>query len=225
MTKFKPVETLSPARRDLATLISARDDASAELETLTARVAKLARAKEAIPPLESELTAMSIRESAAALAWAESDDGSDAPAPDATRRADLEAKLSAARAQATAADGATRSVASQVERVSATINSISARIRQAAASVVVEESVALFPELAAAIVATEALKGRIMAARQFMIVATDPPAGQAVGAVTLPFETFDRGLAIASAKPAVSNDPREWFGLATALAGDARATL
>jgi hypothetical protein len=218
-------ESLSAARHDIAELIEARDTALAELETLTARVAKLARAREAIAPLENELTAMSIRESAAALAWAEADDGSDAPAPDAARRSEIEAKLTAARAQAAAADGATRSVQSQFERVNATIRSISERIRQAAASVVVEEAEALFPEMTAAIVAAEALKGRIMAARSFMLVATDRPAGQAVGAITLPFETFDRGLSLASAKPSFISDTGEWFALASALSADATTTL
>jgi hypothetical protein len=229
MSQFKALDSyptpLSPSRADLARLIEARDAASAELETLTARVARLARAKEAIAPLESELTAMSIRESAVALAWAEADDGSDAPAADTVRRSDIESKLTAARAQATAADGATRSVASQVERVNASIHAISERIRQAAASIVVEEAETIFSELTAAAAAFEAVKARVSAARSFMLVATEPPAGQAVGAVRLDFEGFDRRLTIAAAKPAFSADPGEWFSLAVRLAGDAAATL
>ena len=48
----------------------------------------------------------------------------------------------------------------------------------------------LFPEVTAAVSAAEAIRGRVVAARQFMMMATEPPAGQAVGLIKLDFERF-----------------------------------
>ncbi|MGB7976293.1 MAG: hypothetical protein WCF81_18545 [Roseiarcus sp.] len=87
------------------------------------------------------------------LAWSEGSPDTPAPVSDTAKRSEVEAKLIAARAQSRAGDGATASVSSQVEKVSAAIRAISARIEQAAATVVVEEAEKLFPELADAIAA------------------------------------------------------------------------
>ena len=108
---------LTPSRRTLAELLDARTTASAELANLTARAQRLARAKEAIGPLESELIALNSIETRAMSRWAEVDDGSPAPVSDAKQRAKIEAQLHTARAQARAADGATAGLMPQVERV------------------------------------------------------------------------------------------------------------
>jgi hypothetical protein len=101
-----------------------------------------------------------------------------------------------------------------------------ALLAQAAATVVVEEAEALFPALAEAIAAVEAVRGRIAAAREFMISATIPPAGKAVGRVTLPFERFDTGLNAACARPMpTASGPSEWISFALALSADASAAL
>ena len=218
---------LTPNRQRLAALIAERDDAAAELETLTARSRRLARAREAIQPLESELTALASAESSAMLRWAELDDGSPAPVADAKRRAKIEAALATARASARAADGATVLVQAQIERVGATLRSLAQQIEQVAARIVVEESMTLFAGIAEGIAALEALKARIDGARMFMVAVTEPPAGQAVGPIRLDFEKFDRQLSDASARPfrPTLPDMGEWMSFAAALRADPTATM
>jgi hypothetical protein len=195
------------------------------LETLSQRSRKLEHFKAEIGPLEASLNMLTNAEDGRMLAWTATDDGSPAPVADLATRSEIETKIAEARAQARSADSATASIASQIERVSATIRAISLRITQAAANIAVEEAEGLFPALTEAIALTDSLRGRVMAARVFMIRASDPPAGQVVGAITLPFERFDRGYELATGKPTSVLDVGEWFGLATALAGDAHATL
>jgi hypothetical protein len=182
----------SPSRQRLAELIDSRETASAELATLTARAHRLERAKEAIAPLEAELIALSAAETGAMMRWSELDDGSPAPVSDAKRRAKIEAQLLAARAQARAADGATAGLMPQVERAGAALRSLDIHIKQAAANVVTEEAMKLFPDVKEAIAVVEAIRGRIVAARRFMASLTDRPEGQHAGPFTLNFELFDR---------------------------------
>jgi hypothetical protein len=217
---------LTPARRELAELLDARTTASAELANLTARAQRLARAKEAIAPLESELISLDASASAAALAWSELDDGSPAPVADAKRRAKVEAALLTARAAARAADSATVGLQPQVEKVGAHLRALEIHIQQAAANIVVEESMALlFPEVKAAIAAVEAVRGRVVAARKWMVSLTDRPEGQAAAPFTLNFQAFDREFNLASSRPELVADPAEWMSLASRLVGDHTATL
>jgi hypothetical protein len=224
---MKTMTNLSPNRQRLAALIAERETASAELATLTARSQRLARASAEIAPLESELIALNSAESGAMLAWANADDGTPAPVADAKRRARIDAKIATARASARAADGATVSVQSQAERVGARLRSLAQQIEQAAARIVTEDSMTLFSELRAGIAALEALKSRIDGARRFMTMVTEPPPGQAVGSIRLDFESFDRELAEASARPfrPMVPDMGEWMSLAAALKADPAATM
>jgi hypothetical protein len=220
------IEYATPARQRLAERIAARDAASAELETLTARVQRLDRARETIAPLESELTALNIAETGAMTRWSELDDGSPAPTPDSKRRAKITAALEAARAQARAADGATAGLLPQVQQVGERIRSLAIAIQQAAANVVVEDAMSsLFPDVKAAIATVEGIRGRIVAARHWMARLTDRAAGQPEGPFRLDFERFDREFNEASARPELVADLAEWFSYAAALQGDATATI
>jgi hypothetical protein len=215
----------SPKREHLAALIAERESKSAELSTLTARAQRLARAKEQIAPLESELIALDAASTSAALAWSELDDGSPAPVADAKRRAKVEAALLTARAQARAADSATAGLTPQIEKVGAALRSLAIRIQQAAADIVVEEAMAsLFPEVKSAIAAVEAVRGRVVAARRWMVSLTDRAEGQATP-FTLNFEGFDREFNLASSRPPLISDTGEWSDLASRLAADPTATM
>src|ERR1700742_4821355 len=108
---------LSDNRRRLAELLDARDSAAAESKVLAERIARLSEAQAEVARINDDLVALNIAEQAAMLAWANSDDGSDAPTPDTARRQELEIALARARAKAAASDGATRSVASEAQRV------------------------------------------------------------------------------------------------------------
>ena len=216
----------SPNRERLAALIAERESKSAELANLTARAQRLARAREAIAPLESELIALNIAETSAMTRWSETDDGADAPAADAKRRAKIEAALLAARAQARAADGATAGLTPQVEKVGEALRNLEVRIQQAGANIVVEDAMsALFPEVRAAIAAVDTVRGRILAARRWMSLLTDRPAGQSEGLFRLDFESFDRAFNEASRRPVLVSDMTEFQSLAARLVGDPTAEL
>jgi hypothetical protein len=220
-----PVE-LTAERRQLAELIDARDEASAELATLTARSNRLARANEAIAPLESELVALDQAERFAMLRWSELEDGSAPPVSDAKRRAKIEAALNTARASARAADGATAGLRPQLERTSDRLRALALHITQAAANIVVEDAMSsLFPEVREKIAAVEAIRGRIVAARNWMTNLTNRAEGEPEGPFRLNFEAFDREFNLASGRPQFNADMSDWFGLASRLAGDHTATL
>jgi chromosome segregation ATPase len=220
-----PVE-LTASRRQLAELIEARDEASAELTTLTARVHRLDRAKETIAPLESELIALDQTERFAMTRWSELDDSSAAPVSDAKRRTKIEAALLTARAQARAADGATAGLMPQVERTGARIRALALHIQQAAANVVVEDAMSsLFPQVKESIAAAEAVRGRIVAVRNWMANLTNRAEGEAEGPIRLNFEAFDREFNEASGRPLLNADMGEWFSFASRLAADHTATL
>jgi hypothetical protein len=225
-TPTPAVDELSPARRQLAELQDAREIAMAESKTLSERQARLQSAHATVATLETELARIAQAESFAALHWAEADDGSPAPLPDTSKRGEIEGKIAAAKAAARAADSATASVGAQLTKTNEHLAALQPRITQAAATIVAEEAEALFPELAEAIAAVEAVRIRITTAREFMIRATVAPAGKAVGAVRLNFERFDRGFELASARPMPASDGAgEWSGFASRLERDATATL
>jgi hypothetical protein len=234
MTKYQtpdsyPVEPieLTPARRELAELLDARTANNADLATLLARQTKLGRAVADIGPLQSELNALTAAEANAMREWSELDTDTPPPVSDVKRRTKIEHAIAATRAARTAADGATAGLSPQITRVSSDIRSLALRIEQAVASIVTSEAMTLFPELKAGIAALEALKARVDGARRFMLTATEPLSGQVVGAVKLDFDRFDRELEHACARPtrAMVPDMSEWSSFASALAGDATATL
>jgi hypothetical protein len=221
-----PAVDLTPSRRILAEHLDARETALTESKTLSERQARLQYSHAAVATAESELARLDQAEASAALAWAEAGDSAPAPLPDTAKRVEIEGRITAAKAAARAADSATASVGAQLTRVNEHLVALQPRITQAAATIVAEEAEALFPKLAEAIAAVEAVRIRITAAREFMIRATVAPAGKAVGQVVLPFERFDRGFELASARPMpTAVGAGEWSQLANALAGDATATL
>jgi hypothetical protein len=163
----QPVE-LTPARRNLAELLAKRDELGKESDILQGRIARLARAKEAIAAIESELVTVGIQEAAAMLLWVEADDGSAPPTGHAERRADLEAQLQPARAAARAGDAATASLSSQITRVNNALTNLSAPLVQASAMIVREEMTPLLGEMAAAVTEIERCKARINAGLDYL---------------------------------------------------------
>jgi hypothetical protein len=231
MTKFKTQDAypkeLTPARQELARLLDARDAAGAESGVLLERVARLARAAEAIQPLETELTALGIREAAAALVWVEADDGSDAPVADVAKRAEIESKLTAARAQATAADGATASVSSQITRVNDELTRLGPRIAQSVALVILDEVNAALPEMVAAVAQIEAVKAKVNSARDY-VIGTGQRLPNGMGQPLLAgLERFDAAARIAGALKETDHSAANaaWSSFADRLSADASAAL
>ncbi len=215
------VETLTPTASDLAALLEDRDAASAELETLTGRVDRLARAKDAIAPLEDELRAMGIREFAAALEWAERDDGSDAPPPTPfAEPRSIQARRSPSAGRRSRWRDRYVSIASRARQHYEFARSRLASLRPPR-WLSSRRRKQIFPELTEAIAKLEAVKGRLSAARDFMLRATSRLRAKP-WLRGLDFEGFDNRLNVAAAKRPFNADVGEWFSLAVRLARDAR---
>jgi hypothetical protein len=215
---------LSPARRELAKLLEHRDAAMTEASVLNERMARLERAKADVAPIEAELNALNAAEANALLSWSESGEG-DAPTNDVAKHSDIETRLATARASVRAADAATTSVAAQANRQARTLASVQPHIAQAAALVVAEEGMALLPALTAAIVAVEAIRGRIEAARMFMVQSCVGLSDEVARPIRMELENFGRQFNFASGRPAFISDISEWSSLAVALNADATATM
>jgi hypothetical protein len=110
MTNIEPgtIESapLSPARQRLAGIIAAKAEAEAAAKEAAARVERLNALAGATAPIEAELQALNVKESAVMAAWARGDSCEPPPAASVAARVDIERRLQEARATADAAQRA-----------------------------------------------------------------------------------------------------------------------
>jgi chromosome segregation ATPase len=164
----EPVE-LSPSRAALRDLNTARAAAATEVETLHARVGKLAKLKESVATLESELSQTLAADGKQLEDWAMSDTGEPAPQPDSTKRLALEAKLADAVSQARAADAATISVEHALNTANAKAARLESEIPAAVAAALLDEARALLPGVVEATAELAKARGRYASLRDFLL--------------------------------------------------------
>jgi chromosome segregation ATPase len=149
---------LSANQQRLAALTSDRDEVQAEADAIEERIARLNAAKSEVDEINAELAEMNAREQADMLAWVSADDGSDAPSPDAARRQELVIALARATAKATAIDGATRSLHSQILATHEKLARLTPLISQMNALIAIDDLEAELPAMAAAVSEIERVK-------------------------------------------------------------------
>jgi hypothetical protein len=174
--KFQPKDAyvpemppLSPTREALKSLNEARAEAAAEVTALRARTNKLAKLKESVAALEIELSQTLAADGRQLEDWAMSDADSPAPQPDSTKRLALEAKLADAVSQARAADAATASVESVLDRANQRAADLERSVPALVANVLVDEARALLPAITEATEALSKAKWRFTAARDYLL--------------------------------------------------------
>jgi hypothetical protein len=174
--KFQPADTYEPElpplsanRQALIELNSARSEAKAEVAALLSRMIKLAKLKESVAALESELSQTLAADGRQLEDWAMADTGEPAPQPDSTKRLAIEAKLADAVSQARAADAATASVESVLARANDRAAALERSVPALVASVLVDEARALLPGIVEAAAATAKAQGRYESLRKFLL--------------------------------------------------------
>jgi hypothetical protein len=175
MTKLKPADAYEPEpiplsenRRRLLDLNEARTAATVEVETLRARMASLARLRDAVAPIESELAALDAAEADALADWSATPDAP-APSPDVATRADIVSRLQSARQQVAGAQLATASVESVLERANAKAGELEREVPVAVASVLLDEAYFLLPALTEETAALARTQVRYSALREFLL--------------------------------------------------------
>jgi hypothetical protein len=175
MTKFTPASyepeasELTPNRKALADLNTARAEAAAEAETLRARTNKLSRLKQSVAALEIELRQTLAADGKRLEDWAMSDTGEPAPQPDSKKRLAIEAKLADARSQALAADAATASVESVLTRANQRAGELERQVPAAIAAVLLDEARSLLPGVVEATAVLAKVRGRYASLRKFLL--------------------------------------------------------
>jgi hypothetical protein len=169
-TQYEPEPTpLTPNRAALVALNAARAEAAAEVAALIARTNKLARLKESVVALEVELSQNLAADGKLLSDWAMSDTGEPAPQPDSTKRLAIEAKLADAVSQARAADAATASVASVLERANDQAAELERQVPALVAAVLLDEARALLPGIVEATASLARSQGRYAGLRKFLL--------------------------------------------------------
>jgi hypothetical protein len=228
MMKILPDTTpeMTPGRASLAGLLVQRDAALAEMEVLQQRSDRLARAKADVASIEGELNALNLAEAAAWSTWAELGDGSPTPVADTARRAEVMLKLTAAQAQARAADNATASISAVAAKQAEIVAGIQPHVAIAAALVLADEVSLLMPEMVQAIARMEAVRRRILAGRgAVMNAAHRAPQGMGKPAFDA-LARLDAEMEVAGSVGADDFAPsHEFDALLAALQTDAHAGL
>jgi hypothetical protein len=226
MPKFQPVHDAEPVllsenRQALAALIADRDAmmlaANAEVE----RSAKLATVHDAVEPARAALLGFDAQTAIAMSNWAAGNFTS-LPKSDSARRAELAAELADAELSSGAAKAAQDSCQAAVERISAQLNQINAKVRELAKVIAIEEaSELLLPQIASAIASAESLRYQLEAARAEAID------GDEYGRTTLvtpALAAFDNARLAAESRPfepAVNPFKLGWRKYVAALTEDA----
>jgi hypothetical protein len=159
---------LTPNRMALADLNAARQQAAAEVESLVARMSSLARLRDAVAPIESELAALDAAESAALADWSLTPD-EPAPEPDVAARADILSRLQSARQQVAGATMATASVEHVLGRANVKAGDLEHRVPALIAAVLLDEALGLLPEVIEATAALAKVQGRYLSLRKFLL--------------------------------------------------------
>ena len=166
-TETPPVE-LTPNREAMKSLNEARAAAAAEVETLLARMASLARLREAVAPIESELAALDAKEAAALAQWSINPDHP-APEPDVAARAAILASLQAARQQVSGAELATASVEHVLTRANDRAATLERSVPAHVAAVLLDEARDLLRPIVAATMELARVQGRYNSLRSFLL--------------------------------------------------------
>jgi hypothetical protein len=229
---FKPKDEYSPEtppltenRRLLLDLNNARAEAAAEVEALHARMNKLAKLKESVAALESELSQTLAADGQQLADWAMSDEDSAAPQPDSAKRLALEAKLADAVSQARAADAATISVETVLSSANARAAALERQTPALVAAVLLDEAVGLLPGIVEATASLARAKGRYDGLRKFLLERAEAAKDVAhQNGFFHDLEKLDREAAdAASIGPMLTFSPgAEWRELAASL-GDVAA--
>jgi hypothetical protein len=225
-TQYEPEPTpLTPNRAALVALNQARAEAAAEVSALIGRTNKLARLKESVAALEVELSQNLAADGKLLSDWAMSDTGEPAPQPDSTKRLAIEAKLADAVSQARAADAATASVTSVLERANQRAGELEAKVPAYVANVLLDEAVGLLPGIVEATASLARAKGRYDGLRKFLLERAEAAKDVAhQNGFFHDLEKLDREAAdAASIGPMLTFSPgAEWRELAASL-GDVAA--
>jgi hypothetical protein len=173
MPKFQPapepeLAPLTPNRQALADLNAARQQAAAEVETLRARMASLARLRNAVAPIEAELAALDASEAAALAEWSLTPD-EPAPEPDVAARDDIVARLQAARQKVQGADAATISVEHVLASANTRAGDLERQVPVAVASVLIDEAYVLLPAITESTALLARTQVRYSALREFLL--------------------------------------------------------
>jgi chromosome segregation ATPase len=159
---------LTPNRQALADLNACRAAATVEIEELRARVASLARLRDAAAPIEAELASLDAAEAAALADWSATPDAP-APSPDISARDEIVARLTASRQQVAGAEIAIASV----ERVLASANQrageFERQVPALVAAVLVDVARSLLPAVVEATAAVAKVQGRYLTLRKFLL--------------------------------------------------------
>jgi hypothetical protein len=215
----EPVE-LTPNRQALADLNEARTQVASEIETLRARTSKLAKLKESVAALEVELSQTLAADGQQLTDWAMSDTGEPAPEPDSTKRLALEAKLADAVSQARAADAATASVESVLDRANDRAANLERQVPALVASVLIDEARAILPSIVEATMALAKAQTRFSAVRTFLLDRAEAARDVAMrNGFFQQLEALDREARTAgeNAPPLDFNVTAEWKDLAREL--------
>jgi hypothetical protein len=211
---------LTENRRLLLDLNAGRAEAAAEVETLRARMNKLAKLKESVSALEVELSQTLAADGKQLEDWAMSETGEPAPRPDSTKRLAIEAKLADAVSQARAADAATVSVESVLARANQRAAALEAEVPARVANVLIDEARALLPAIVEATLALAKTQTRYSALRTLLLERAEAARDVAVrSGFFQSLETLDREAreAAGNAPAPDFNAPLEWRELAASL--------
>jgi hypothetical protein len=229
--KFQPKEShapppvdLTPNRKALADLNSARAESAATVAELQGRLNRLGELKAAVAPLEAELAALDAKEGAALAEWSASPD-EPAPQSDVAARDAIMARLQAARQRVAAAEMATASVGHVLARASQTAAGLERQVPSAVANILIDEARSILPSITEATAALAKAQVRFTAARMFLLDRAEVSRDDSMRhGVFTAIEALDRDArdAAANAPPPDFNANVEWRELAAAL-GDTPA--
>jgi hypothetical protein len=223
--KLKPADyepesiPLSANRQALADLNTSRSEAAAEVEELRARVASLARLRDAVGPIENELSALDSAEAAALAEWSVTPD-EPAPEPDVATRDDIAARLQAARQKVHGADAATISVEHVLASANQRAGELERQVPALIAAVLIDEARSLLPSVIEAVAAVAKVQGRYLSLRRFLLGRAEDAKDIAMrNGFFQQLELLDREAADAAAlAPTLSfNAGDEWKSLALEL--------
>jgi hypothetical protein len=231
MPKFQPAAAHAPGpmpltenRQALLDLNAARSAAMTEVEGLQARMGNLAKLRGAVPPLEAELAALDAKEAAALAEWSTTPD-EPAPEPDVATRADILARLTAARQRVASAELATASVEHVLSNAAQKAAGIERQVPSAVANVLIDEAHDILPAIVEATAALAKAQIRFTALRSFLLdraeVSRDDSMRYGVFAALEKLDIAARHAA-GNAPPPDFNATLEWRELADAL-GDTPA--
>jgi hypothetical protein len=160
---------LSPTNlQALLDLNAGRAEAAAEVDTLQARMNSLARLRDAVAPIEAELSALDASEAEALAEWSSAPDDP-APEPDITARDAIVARLTAARQRIAGATAATSSVEDVLNAAAARAANLERSTPAFIAAVLIDEARELLPAIVEATMALAKAQARYATLRKFLL--------------------------------------------------------